>query len=254
VFVLTGLTFIFIGLSMREIIRENSPAELANDALSATAILVATIAVRFLWVFPAAWLPRALSAKLKARDPMPPWSHLLVISWTGMRGVVSLAAALALPEDFPARKLVLFLVFCVILGTLVVQGATLPWLIRALKLSGGGRALADQEIDARLGLLVAANLHLDHQQAHGVSMEEVEYLRSHFRGQAESWLSRLQLEEESLLEHQSGRCHSTYLNVVSAQRDRLHQMLKQGLVEEAIVQKIERELDMDEARVHSVRS
>ncbi|MFY7874633.1 MAG: cation:proton antiporter, partial [Pirellula sp.] len=120
-----------------------------------------TIAVRLVWVFPAAWLPRFLSNRLRQKDPSPPWKHLLLIGWTGMRGVVSLAAALALPADFPFRTLILFVVFVVILGTLVVQGVSLPWLVRVLQLSGGGRSQSEQELDARLAFLSCANIYLD---------------------------------------------------------------------------------------------
>ena len=96
-------------------------------AVSATAIVA-----RFVWVFPATYLPRFFSKSLRARDPSPPARAVFIISWAGMRGVVSLAAAFALPPDFPQRDLILFLTFCVIVATLVGQGLTLPWLIRQL--------------------------------------------------------------------------------------------------------------------------
>jgi NhaP-type Na+/H+ or K+/H+ antiporter len=88
---------------------------------------VTLIVSRFLWVFPAIWLPRALSRAVRERDPMPPWSYPTVLSWAGMRGVVSLAAALALPAIFPGRDIIVSLAFCAIFVTLVVQGTTLGW-------------------------------------------------------------------------------------------------------------------------------
>ena len=99
-------------------------------------ISLAVILVRALWVFPATYLPRLIFKKLRKRDPYPKWQHVAVVAWTGMRGVVSLAAALALPltiqdrSSFPGRDLILFLTFIVILATLVVQGLSLPLLIR----------------------------------------------------------------------------------------------------------------------------
>src|SRR5262249_17529089 len=128
------------------------------------AVSAVVIFVRPLWVFPAAWLPRWLSPRLRQRDPMPPWKHLAIVSWAGMRGVVSLAAALALPRSFPdgrplpERDLVVFLTFCVLLATLVFQGLTLPALIRALRV----HAPPDDSLErrARVRIAEAALAHL----------------------------------------------------------------------------------------------
>ena len=98
---------------------------------------------RIVWVFPATYIPRLISAEVRARDPSPPKKAVFVISWAGMRGAVSLAAALALPLDpvaFPQRDLMIFLAFCVIIATLVGQGLTLPWLVRRLGVVATTRA------------------------------------------------------------------------------------------------------------------
>ncbi len=253
VFVLTGLTFIFIGLQMREVVSIIANEEqLLWHSLGATLILLATIAVRVVWVFPAAWLPRLISARIRERDPAPPVSHLLLIGWTGMRGVVSLAAAMALPSDFPFRNLVLFVVFVVILGTLVVQGLSLPWVVRKLNLSESGPSRTHQEIDARLALLATANLYLDDRTAAGIPVREIDFLRSHFRAHADNWLSRLELEDESTLATQSSLCHKTFTGVLTAQRYRLHELVRDSIIEESLCQKIEREIDMEETRIKSI--
>ena len=132
-FVLTSLIFILIGLELNDILGRlggRGVWELAGLALVISATL---IAARFVWVFPLAWLSR-LDPRVAKGDPLPPASHLVVISWAGMRGVVSLAAAIALPAYFPERDLIIFLAFCAILATLVVQGTTLEWLIKRLGL------------------------------------------------------------------------------------------------------------------------
>jgi len=253
VFVLTGLTFIFIGLQMREVVTIIATEEqLVWNSFCAVLILLVTIAVRLIWVYPAAWIPRLLSVKLRSRDPIPSAASLLLIGWTGMRGVVSLAAALALPSDFEPRNLILFVVFVVILGTLVVQGLSLPWLVKKLKLSGGRTASSQQELDARLALLAAANLYLDRRKSQGVSAAEIDYLRSHFRAQADSWLVRLDLDDESLLESQSLVCHKAFTGVLTAQRHRLHELVRESIIEESLVQKLEREIDMEESRIKSI--
>jgi hypothetical protein len=104
-------------------------------------VILVVIAVRILYVFPTTYLPRLLFPRIHTRDPSPPWQMPAIISWAGMRGVVSLAAALAIPlavdgVAFPDRDLILFLTFTVIVATLVVQGLTLPWVARWLRVTG----------------------------------------------------------------------------------------------------------------------
>lgn len=161
-FVLTALVFVLIGLQLRDIgerLGQYDYWHLANLGLAVSAALIVS---RFMWVFPALWLPRVLSRSLRERDPMPPWSHATVLSWAGMRGVVSLAAALALPANFPGRDLILFLAFCAILATLVIQGTTLGPLIRRLGLNDPAEgeainpAVTPKAIDARSQATVAA--------------------------------------------------------------------------------------------------
>jgi CPA1 family monovalent cation:H+ antiporter len=130
-FVLTSLVFILIGLQLNGILERVSGRGMGELAWLAGAMSAALILSRILWVFPATYLPRLIPAVRRA-DPLPPWQVPMIISWAGMRGVVSLAVALALPLDFPERDLIVFLAFCAILATLVLQGTTLEWLIRRL--------------------------------------------------------------------------------------------------------------------------
>ena len=132
-FVLTSLIFILIGLQLNDILGRLGDRGVLELTALALVISLALIVSRFIWVLPAAALPRLIPAVAR-RDPMPPFSHLVVISWAGMRGVVSLAAAIALPLNFPERDLIIFLAFCAILATLVLQGTTLEWLIKRLGL------------------------------------------------------------------------------------------------------------------------
>ena len=131
-FVLTSLVFMLIGMQLRGIVERLTNYDPWRLGLLGLAVSAALIVSRFVWIMPMAWVPRLLSPSLRARDPMPPWSELFVLSWAGMRGVVSLAAALALPLKFPGRDIIVFLAFCAILATLVLQGTTLGLLIRRL--------------------------------------------------------------------------------------------------------------------------
>jgi CPA1 family monovalent cation:H+ antiporter len=138
-FLLEGLVFALIGLQLPQVVDA-----LGDDSAvaigTAAAVTVTVVLVRFAWVFPATYLPRLLSARLRQRDPAPPWRYPFLIGWAGMRGVVSLAAAFALPNDMPGRDLILFVTFCVIVATLLVQGLTLPWVVRRLDLDDVGAA------------------------------------------------------------------------------------------------------------------
>ncbi len=139
-FVLNVLVFILIGFQLPAILNglsaDYSPTMLALDAAVVSGVVIVT---RLLWVYPGAYLPRVMDRVFGLNtDPFPPWQTVTVVAWTGMRGVVSLAGALALPTHladgsaFPQRDLIQFLTFWVIFATLVVQGLTLPLVIRVL--------------------------------------------------------------------------------------------------------------------------
>jgi CPA1 family monovalent cation:H+ antiporter len=154
-FFLNGFLFIMIGLQLPGILQKLNHEPLSRLTTYGLLISATVILVRIFWVFPATYLPRWLSPKMRARDPIPPWQHSVLIAWAGMRGVVSLAAAFALPIlinnrlPFPGRSYILFLTFCVILATLVFQGLTLPILIRKLGLKDDG-LIDNEEREARL--------------------------------------------------------------------------------------------------------
>src|SRR5205807_1661850 len=131
-FALNGLVFILIGLQLPTIRDGLAGPSVGQLVAVAVAISLALVALRFLWVFPATYLPRLLSRWVRSRDPYPGWRNVVVVAWTGMRGVVSLAAALSLPlvtnaqRPFPGRDLILLVTFVTILVTLVLQGLSLP--------------------------------------------------------------------------------------------------------------------------------
>jgi CPA1 family monovalent cation:H+ antiporter len=139
-FLLNGVIFILIGFQLPLVLEGlGGTVSLSRLILGAAVISGVVIVTRIAWVFPGAYLPRWIDrAFLGRRDPYPPWQSVAVVGWTGMRGVVSLAAAMAVPtemasgKEFPHRDLILFLTFGVIFATLVGQGLTLPLLIRAL--------------------------------------------------------------------------------------------------------------------------
>jgi CPA1 family monovalent cation:H+ antiporter len=166
VFLLNSLVFILIGLQMHGVLANLGrfpPGLLTAVTLSVTAVAVA---VRFAWVFPVAYLPERLSGKLRDAKPRPDKKELVIISWCGMRGIVSLAAALALPlalpggAPFPHRDLIIFITFAVIVMTLVGQGLSLPALIRRLKV-GSNWSLHDEQLRVRAAMSAVALAAID---------------------------------------------------------------------------------------------
>ena len=171
IFLVEGLLFLLTGFQMR-LLFEKSKAFPLDDILIATALVAIIIVIaRFAWVYPATYLPRLISKRLRERDPAPNWRTTFVISFTGVRGAVSLAAALALPlalpsgEAFPYRDMILFVAFGVIFITLVGMGSGLPLVVRWLGVTKDGRnehvAEHEAEIAARREALDAALKSLD---------------------------------------------------------------------------------------------
>ncbi|MCX3060183.1 Na+/H+ antiporter [Streptomyces beihaiensis] len=141
-FILESSVFALIGLQLRFVLQGLGEYSVGQAVWYGLAVFVLVVAVRFLWTYPATFLPRFLVPGIRAREPDTGWKKPLIVSWAGMRGVVSLAIAFSIPlvthdgAPFPGRNLVLFLTFTTVIGTLVVQGLTLPPLIRALRLPG----------------------------------------------------------------------------------------------------------------------
>ena len=136
-FVLESVAFALIGLQLRPVLQDVGTQNPARLAAEAAVVLGAVIVARIVWVFPSIYLPRWLVPRIRAEDPAPGWQATFVLSWAGLRGVISLAAAAALPTDVPQRNLLVFLTFTTVLGTLLVQGLTLPLLIRRLGVQAG---------------------------------------------------------------------------------------------------------------------
>ncbi|MFF4262920.1 Na+/H+ antiporter [Streptomyces virginiae] len=133
-FVLESVVFALIGLQLPVVLKGLGEYDGLHAAWYAIAVFLAVVVARFLWVFPATFVPRWMSPRIRDREPETDWKAPVIVGWAGMRGVVSLAIAFSVPMSVPHRNLILFLTFTTVIGTLVVQGLTLPPLIRALKL------------------------------------------------------------------------------------------------------------------------
>ena len=254
-FILNGLVFILIGVQLPDVVRAlsgQSPLRLAGQA---ALISAAVIVVRIIWVFAGSYLPRGCSRKVRSSEPCPSWKHLAIIGWSGMRGVDSLAAALAIPlivqngAPFPARNLILFLTYGVILATLVFQGLTLPALIRRLGVKDD-RANDKEEQNARLRANQAALARLDQLAAeHPVRGEPVERLRAEYRDR----IRQLEMRDRDGAENETGLFPAEFAQfaqeALEVERGVILQLRNQGVINDEVLRSVQRDIDLAEARL-----
>jgi Na+/H+ antiporter len=255
-FLLNGFIFILIGLQLPEVLRHLSGRSIPQLVWYAVIISLAVIAIRILWVFPATYLPRLLFKSIRQRDPYPAWQHVTIVAWTGMRGVVSLAAALALPftiqngAPFPGRDLILFLTFVVILATLVLQGLSLPPLIRWLGVEDD-RAGEKEERNARLKANEAAlALLAEFAKSKQLPAETLQRLRSEY----EDRLRQLEVCEPDAAESHHGLFSSDFERLshqaLLVERKTILRLRNEGVINDEVLRRIQRDIDLAEARLH----
>jgi len=246
-FLLNGLVFMLIGLQLPSVLRGLS-TDLGRVAGITAAVALTVIVVRFLWVYPATYLPRLIPA-VGRRDPNPPWRAVFVVAWSGLRGVVSLAAALALPVGFPERDLILFLVFAVILVTLVGQGLTLPLVIKQLGLAPGAD-VAHDEVHARGLTTEAALARIEELREQWPGhLELIDQLRDRYAHRArhdEKHHEDGGAAEQELLEHGLIR-----REVIDAERSAALELHERGVITDALLRRIERDLDLEDLRMEA---
>lgn len=259
VFLLNGLAFILIGLEIPPALGAVWEDYSLTDVVGlSTLVCLSVIVIRLIWIFPAAYIPRLLSRTLRERDPAPAAGHLLVIGWAGMRGVVTVAAALALPRvsddgtSVPYRSILIVVAFSVVLATLVVQGQTLPMLIRWLKIQPHEEEMVCSDLLARREILAATISYLD-----GVSERDDldPAMIKHFRERFERLLLATMPTDENgdfdtaaaARAEAQARLHREVL--VVQRRILSHLFDKRGDVSLEVFRRIERVIDLEEARI-----
>lgn len=257
-FVLNALLFVLIGLQLPGIVGDLGSISTGRLALYAAVTCGVVLAVRALWIFPATYLPRLLSRGLRERDPAPPWQWPALLSYAGMRGAVSLAAALALPFEtdagrpFGERPLIVFLTFAVIFATLVVQGLSLPLVIRALRLEGDdieGR----EEAMARIRAADAALERLAELEAEGwVHEQTAERMRGTYTFRRRRFAERLDADADGAIEERSAAYQRLRALLLEAERDVLYDMRRTGEIGDEAVRRIERDLDLEHTRLDAI--
>jgi monovalent cation/hydrogen antiporter len=254
-FILNGLIFIIIGLQLRSVmagIRNYTSLELIWYGL---AISLVVIIVRFIWIIPSGIFP-GMMKRINARNAFNQ-RNLIVFGWSGMRGVVSMAAALALPlvlpggAAFPLRNLIIFITFCVILTTLVLLGFTLPWIVKKLKIEPYSIAAEEYEIRTRV-----VNNTISHIEEN-LSLLNDELLKN-IKSKYEIKFNRLQKTDLPQGYFAGGDQHAAnifneysklQIDLIAVERKSLKQLHLTGEASEEILRKIERELDLEETRL-----
>ncbi|MDC0723117.1 Na+/H+ antiporter [Nannocystis bainbridge] len=251
VFLLNGFVFILIGLQLPRITEGLGPEQFAYATAYALAISLLTVVVRFVWVFAAAG---ALRWRRSRPAGAPDWKALVVIAWAGMRGVVSLASALAVPltladgvTAFPHRHLILFITFAVILVTLVLQGLSLPLVIRLLRFDAGDdarRARDTRLLQARLAAAALAHLDRTDPAAHP-HPDLLARVRAHHTAALDASQSDLGADHDLRVRH-----HELLIDLVHAQRQALLYVRREDTVDPEVLRAAEDQLDMEEVRLH----
>lgn len=253
VFLLNGVIFIVIGLQL-DGLRGSLGGEPWRLVWRAGAVSATVIAVRLAWVPVGTVLPRLLSRSLRQRDPMPPWSNVFLLAWAGMRGIVSLAAALALPHTtatgapFPFRDDIILMTFAVILSTLVVQGLTLTPLIRWLRLPDD-ETLEREELQARERAAEAALERLEDLAASPWTVpDHVDQLRARYR-QRRQRFSSLEASGDQCSAATAAASRRLRHEALTAERRALIQLRDQGVISDEVLHRIEQELDVEAMRI-----
>jgi CPA1 family monovalent cation:H+ antiporter len=251
IYLIEGFVFLVMGLQARTLLDRMSGYSLRDVLVAVALTTVAVVAARFVWTFPATYLPRWLIPAVARRDPPPPWQFPFALAYTGVRGVVSLAAALAIPftladgSPFPHRDLILFITFGVIVVTLVGFGLLLPSVMRWLKLAGAGIEERERELEAELEarqhVLDRARRRLDELAVEcSLSDEALQPLRSRY----ERRLTELPSPDDADAQAEEVEMR---LELIETERQLLHELLREGRLTDETRRRLERELDLEEA-------
>jgi Na+/H+ antiporter len=252
-FILNGILFMLIGLQLPQVIHALPPGSAFQIAKLAVFVLLVIVLVRFVWIFGATYLPRFFSRTLRRKNRIP-WRQTALIAWTGMRGADSLAGALAIPfflpngQPFPGRNVILLLTFCVIFGTLVLQGLTLAPLVRWLGIEDDHVTEKEERL-ARLKANEAALAHVEAMEAlHRARPKTIERLRSEY-------LDRIQqLRSEGPPEKTIRRLFSRDFEelareALETERETVIGLRNDEVINDQALRRIQRDIDLAEARL-----
>ena len=249
-FILNGIIFILIGLQLPVILRNISDIPFTTLLLYGVIVSAAVIIIRVIWVFPATYIPR-INKRIRMAEPKPDLKLVSIVAWSGMRGIVSLAAALALPlminntTPFPNRNMIIFLTFSVIFSTLVLQGLTLPRLIKMLGIKTDG-AEEDEEHEARIKITSSVIEHIE--ENYSLLNDE---LLNQIKTKYEIRIQRLIRDEanQRLNDDQYKKLLEIRQDLLNKERSIILHLRNTGGLNLEILRRLENELDLEETRL-----
>ena len=250
VFLLNAVLFVLIGLQLPSILEGLSGEPVGELVAASIVVPLVVIACRLAWVHVSTWAIRAIDRRPSQRARRAGWRQRTILGWSGMRGSVSLAAALALPPDFPARDEVLLITFVVILATLVFQGLTLPAVIRWARVSDDG-AEEREELLARRRATEAALARLDELAGEEWTRDDtIERMRGLYRYRSRRLEARAgERDDGDGIEHRSLKYQKAVREVIAAQRQAVVALRNRGEISNDVMHRIERELDLEDERL-----
>lgn len=252
IFMLNGIIFILIGLQLPEIVEAIEDKSVGTLLRYGAIVSVAVIVGRIIWVYPGTFLPRLLSKRIRTTEPKPAIRMVNIVAWSGMRGVVSLAAALALPftldgvTPFPNRNLIIFLTICVIFSTLVLQGLTLRPLIKWMKILPDDDERRHEE-EARLRLATSIIEFIEENYSLALSEDVLNRIKTKYEIRIQRMRkdrTRNALDDEKINEF-----HRIQQELLNKERSLILELRAQAKVSDETMRRIEYELDLEETRL-----
>jgi Na+/H+ antiporter len=254
-FVVNALLFALVGLQLHHILNALSGRGAGELLWDAVVVAATVIVVRIVWVFPFTYVPWVFWGRVGEHDPAPQWQRPAVVAWMGLRGAVSLAAALALPlttdsgNPFPNRPLIIYLSFAVILATLVFQGLSLPVVIRLLGVEDDGLD-AKEEAKARILAADAALERLEELvDEDWVRPDTAERLRGLMGFRRDRFAARFSEEDDGAIEEQSLAYQRLRREMLDAERAAVAQLRREGRINDDVMRRVTRDLDLEDARL-----
>jgi Na+/H+ antiporter len=255
VFILNAALFILIGLQLPSVLDGLADGSVSEAVADAALVAATVIVTRIVWVFPFTYGPRRLLRRVRERDPRPPWQITTLVAWTGMRGAVSLAAALAIPTrtdagaPFPGRNLIVFCTFGVIIATLCLQGLSLPPLIKALGVTDGGRG-EREETKARIAAAEAALRRVEElREEEWVREDTADRMRGLLDYRRRRFAARFDEDDDGGYEERSNQYQRVQREVLDAQRAALIELRNSGRINDETMRRVQRELDLEDSRL-----
>ena len=254
-FLLNALLFGLVGLQLRPILDQLQGLSWQQLVGYAALLWVVVVVVRFAGGFPIAHVPRWVSRSLRERDPTPSWQFISFVGWAGMRGGVTLAAALAIPLEtdagapFPDRALIVFLAFSIVLSTLVIQGLSLPAVVRLLRLE---RDDLDEREDAkaRIHAVDAGLARLEELlDEDWVREDTAERVRGMYNFRRNRFGARLDGSDEDGIEARSQDYQRLRRELLDAERGAVVALRNEGRISEDVMNRVTRDLDLEDSRL-----